>query len=183
VHSVWHPSPHGIKKRVANTFRRLDLMSLHFDNPTFCYTSYRFSEVPWQCSIPRTEVLLNFLLSEIYFCLDDVTLLGDNIDAMKKNTYLLTELSPSWWAANCEAPQELLSILWNPKVQYRVHKSPPLVPILNHINPVHSIPSYISKIHSNIVHPPTSWSSQWSLSFWLSHQCPIHIPLLPHLSI
>jgi hypothetical protein len=34
------------------------------------------------------------------------------------------------------------------------------------------IPSYLSKIHFNIVHLPTSWSSQWSLSFWLSHQYP-----------
>jgi hypothetical protein len=25
-----------------------------------------------------------------------------------------------------------------------------------------------------------SWSSQWSLSFWLSHQYPIRIALLPH---
>jgi hypothetical protein len=44
------------------------------------------------------------------------------------HTYLLTELSPSWGAANCAAPQELQSILWNPKVQYHVHMSPPLVP-------------------------------------------------------
>jgi hypothetical protein len=78
-------------------------------------------------------------------------------------TYLLTELSPSWGAVNCATPQELPSILWNPKVQYRVHKSPPLAPIMSHINPIHSIPSYPSKIHFNIVHPPTSWSSQWSL--------------------
>jgi hypothetical protein len=48
-----------------------------------------------------------------------------------------------------------------------------------------------SKIHFNIVHPPTSWCSQWSLYFWLSHQylyaflfspnratCPIHLILL-----
>jgi hypothetical protein len=27
--------------------------------------------------------------------------------------------------------------------------------------------------HPNSVHPPTSWSSQWSLSFWISHQYPI----------
>jgi hypothetical protein len=25
-----------------------------------------------------------------------------------------------------------------------------------------------------------SWSSQWSLTFWLSHQYPICIPLLHH---
>jgi hypothetical protein len=29
------------------------------------------------------------------------------------------------------------------------------------------------------VHPPTSWSSQWYLSFWLTHQYPIFIPFLP----
>jgi hypothetical protein len=71
-------------------------------------------------------------------------------------TYLLTELSSSWGAVNCAAPQEPTSILWNPKVQSRVHKSPPLVPILSYINPIHSIPPYLSKIHFNIVHPPTS---------------------------
>jgi hypothetical protein len=42
-----------------------------------------------------------------------------------------------------------------------------------------TIPSYLSNIHFNIVHPPTSWSSQWSLIFWLPRQYPIYIPLLP----
>jgi hypothetical protein len=43
--------------------------------------------------------------------------------------------------------------------------------------PSHPIPS---KIHFNIIHPPTSSSSYWSLSFWLSHQRRIWIPLRYH---
>jgi hypothetical protein len=89
------------------------------------------------------------------------------------------ELGPSWEAANCAATQELSNILWNPKVHYRVHKSPPVVPILSQIDPIPTILSCLSKIHFNIVHRPTSWSSQWSLSFWISHQYPICIPLRP----
>jgi hypothetical protein len=65
------------------------------------------------------------------------------------------ELNHFWEAANCAATQELPNILWNPKICYRVHKS--LNPKRG--NPVHTTPSYLSKIHFNIVHPATSWSS------------------------
>jgi hypothetical protein len=30
-------------------------------------------------------------------------------------------------------------------------------------------------------HPPTPWSFQWALSFWLSQQYPICSPILSHL--
>jgi hypothetical protein len=75
-------------------------------------------------------------------------------------THSLMELSPSWEAANCAATRELSSILWNPEVHHRVHISPPPVPILSQIDPIPTIPSYLFKIHFNIVHPSTSWSSQ-----------------------
>jgi hypothetical protein len=69
------------------------------------------------------------------------------------------ELSPSCEAADCAATQELAIILWNPKVHYHIHKSPPLVFILSQINPAHTTPSYRSEIHFNIVHSSTPWSS------------------------
>jgi hypothetical protein len=75
----------------------------------------------------------------------------------------LMELSPSREAANCAATRELPSSLWNPEIHHRIHICPPSVPILSQIDPIHTIPSYLSKIHFNIVYPSTSWSSQWEL--------------------
>ena len=48
------------------------------------------------------------------------------------------EQGPSRKANRFSASQEIARILWDPKVPYSIHKSPPPVPILSQIDPVHT---------------------------------------------
>jgi hypothetical protein len=80
------------------------------------------------------------------------------------------EQSPSWEANGFAASQEILSILWNPKVHYRIHKSPPPLSILRQLNPVHTPTSYFLKIYLNIILLSTLGYSRWSLSIRFPHQ-------------
>ena len=74
------------------------------------------------------------------------------------------EHSPFREANRFAASQEIPRILWNPNVHYRIHKCPPLVPILSQLDPVHTPTSYFLKIHLNIIFPSTPGSPKWSLS-------------------
>jgi hypothetical protein len=61
--------------------------------------------------------------------------------------------------ASRSTTQEVVNILWNPKAHFRVHKNPPLVPILSQMDLVHTTPSYFSEVHFNTIN--TIDSSQY----------------------
>lgn len=47
--------------------------------------------------------------------------------------------------------EQFLFLLWNPRIYYRVHKSPPLDPFPGQIKPVHVLIHYFFKSYFNII--------------------------------
>jgi hypothetical protein len=50
-----------------------------------------------------------------------------------------------------------------PENFYRINKFPPHIPILSHLDPVHTLTSHFRKIYLNIILPSSSLSPKWLL--------------------
>jgi len=81
------------------------------------------------------------------------------------------EQGPSREADGSSASQEILCILWNRQVHYRIQNSPP---------PVHASPYHFLKSHFNIILSTTPQLSKWPLYLRSSHQIPACPSSIPH---
>jgi hypothetical protein len=104
---------------------------------------------------------------------------------MELTSYLLTYLLTVWFRILFEKlivtqlVKKYPAFLWNPKVRYCAHKSPPVDPVLSQSNPVRPIDPYLPKVYLNAILPPKPRSSQWSHSFGPRNQIPVNTSPLP----
>jgi hypothetical protein len=141
--------------------------------------------------IAQIQFPLNFLLSKIFICFCRFPILVYELRHIFKGSficpYVMSFPGCWWWGINIELESKgfwwwcILPTItggldfvrreYSKKIEDTKFRKLILFPSSGEVGD--TIPSYLSKIYFNIVHPPSSWSCLWSLSFWLSYQYPM----------
>ena len=79
----------------------------------------------------------------------------------------------TWQGSSFSACHEMPHFSFNPNFHYRIHKNPPLLPILSQINPSNPSQSYFLNLNFKIILWPMPGSSDWPLSLGFLHQNPL----------
>ena len=129
-----------------------------------------------QIFVSQNSIILNLSQIHIISCVANLVENSCLYLFSTMNEHILInsmEQSPSWEANKFSASQKIPCILWTTKVHYRIHKSPPPVPILSQINPVYAPHPISWRSIFNAFCPFTPGSSKWSLSLMFPHQNPV----------
>ena len=173
----------AVRPSLRSKQERLMRRHIHI-SPHVQWLSIRDQPVSWICTKSGTRLIYKKFSNALEFPDSKSNWNVTCITRVQCNrTIILTysmKQSPSWEANPFAANQKILRILWYPKVHYRILKWQSPVPILSHLDPVHTPISSFLNIHLNIILPSTPGSPQWSLSLIFHHQNSVHASPLPH---
>jgi hypothetical protein len=167
-----------------------------------------FVEVRWRSLFRSTSLLrtLHPFLENVLKTVDhfEISCLGPPFSWLEKPrnrmgrdlNWILCSAWKKWIGGTPQEYPPYIRLLWNKKLHYHVHKTPPpstLVSILSQISPAHTFPPYFPKIHSNIIRTSTPTSTKWCLPLRfsvqnfasvsdLSHECYMPHPSHPSWS-
>jgi hypothetical protein len=153
---MWHSTRNFAKRKVYFQHKRLNL---------YCVREY----------LSTVLILLSFTVWTLKWGCDwlkCVALLVKGTSTLANTLIQLAHAAESLLKSDSGSTiQQILRLIWNSEVHCRVHKSLPLISILNHIvHPLHNFISCCFKINFNIIIPSTPIIFKWSLQFRVLYQ-------------
>jgi hypothetical protein len=160
------------------SFEKLNLPQ----KPKHALSTYRYNLTPWtQATItisqfPQLKTPIKQQLQVQHYALSRCS---DTQPVVQNLAHLVRACAPECSALSCHAIQ-LNPWRQNPKVHHRIHNSPPTIPILSQVNPLHSPPppANLPKVHFDPIYDLVLQVVSFLRA--LPHQNTVHVSPLSH---